>query len=640
MKKRNKKTSQNRSAKNDASNYVTNNEIEFVSKSKDSSLHFVINEEADDDLTETNTRKMLNEQRKSKKSGGFQSMGLSFPVLKAILRRGYKIPTPIQRKAIPLILEGKDVVAMARTGSGKTAAFLVPLFEKLKIHTSQTGIRAIIFSPTRELALQTFKFTKELGRFTDLKSALILGGDSIERQFATIHDNPDIIIATPGRLLHVVMEMDLKLKSVEYVVFDEADRLFEMGFQEQLIEIINRLPSYRQTLLFSATLPQMLVDFTKAGLSDPTLIRLDTETKLSENLKSQFIKCRTEDKVAVLLCLLKKVISANDMTVVFTQTRHHVEYLKDLLEKYSIPCTYVYSSLDQEARKENISIFTSKKVKLLLVTDVAARGIDIPLLDNVINFNFPPKSKLFIHRVGRVARAGRNGTAYSLVSPDEMPYLLSLNLFLGNSLHFASDSTTSDCNGIIGLMPQNMIDEENEMILQWHSIHVELQNMKNVCQNAHKQYVKSRPLPATEFCKNAKDQNYEVSNIHPIFTNIRSEPEKLNMLNAVKNFKPKSTIFEIGAGKAKRSIAFEIMQTKRKSFDKILSKKAKTAKDANDIKTSFRDEKNYISYQSLDYQTEKELSLEKSHLEMKSAVMDLVNDEVDGMRIVRNSTKW
>lgn len=163
---------------------------------------------------------------------------------------------------------------MARTGSGKTACFLIPMFEKLKARSAKAGARAIILSPTRELALQTLKFTKDLGRFTGLKTAVILGGDSMDDQFSALHGNPDIIIATPGRFLHVCVEMDLKLNNVEYIVFDEADRLFEMGFGEQLNETINRLPDLRQTLLFSATLPKVLVEFAKAGLNDPVLIRL------------------------------------------------------------------------------------------------------------------------------------------------------------------------------------------------------------------------------------------------------------------------------------------------------------------------------------------------------------------------------
>lgn len=169
---------------------------------------------------------------------------------------------------------------MARTGSGKTACFLIPLFEKLKARSAKAGARALILSPTRELALQTLKFMKDIGRFTGLRSAVILGGDSMDDQFSAIHGNPDIIVATPGRFLHVCVEMDLKLSSIEYIVFDEADRLFEMGFGEQLADILNRLQDTRQTLLFSATLPKVLVEFAKAGLGDPVLIRYNNIYKI------------------------------------------------------------------------------------------------------------------------------------------------------------------------------------------------------------------------------------------------------------------------------------------------------------------------------------------------------------------------
>uniref|UniRef100_A0A3Q4GDS0 RNA helicase n=1 Tax=Neolamprologus brichardi TaxID=32507 RepID=A0A3Q4GDS0_NEOBR len=348
---------------------------------------------------EPDTRELVRAQnKKKKKSGGFQSMGLSYPVFKGVMKKGYKIPTPIQRKTVPVILDGKDVVAMARTGSGKTAAFLIPMFEKLKAPQAQTGARALILTPTRELALQTMKFTKELGKFTGLKTALILGGDRMEDQFAALHENPDIIIGTPGRLMHVVMEMNLKLHSVEYVVFDEADRLFEMGFAEQLQEIIRRLPDTRQTLLFSATLPKLLVEFARAGLTEPVLIRLDVDSKLSDQIKLSFFHLRVDDKPALLLHLLRNVVKPQEQTVVFAATKHHVEYLKELLSSEGLECAYIYSALDQTARKINIGKFVHRKAMVLLVTDVAARGIDIPLLDNVINYNFPSKAKLFLHR--------------------------------------------------------------------------------------------------------------------------------------------------------------------------------------------------------------------------------------------------
>merc|ERR550519_1893686 len=358
-------------------------------------------------------------------------MGLSQEVWKGVIKKGYKVPTPIQRKTVPLIMDGKDVVAMARTGSGKTASFLIPMFEKLKSKTAKSGARALVLSPTRELALQTLRFAKDLGRFTGLKFCCVLGGESMERQFAAIHENPDVIFATPGRFVHICLEMSLKLNSVEYVVFDEADRLFEMGLGDQLREILARLPDTRQTALFSATLPKLLVDFAKAGLTDPTLVRLDVETKIPETLKLAFLKVNSEGKDGVPLHLLKNVIPAGQQTIVFCATRYHVEYLQTLLGLAELSVTAVYSQLDPAARKINTAKFTTSKVSVMIVTDLAARGIDIPLLDNVINYHFPGKSKLFVHRVGRVARAGRQGIAYSLVAPDEFAHYVDLQLFLG-----------------------------------------------------------------------------------------------------------------------------------------------------------------------------------------------------------------
>uniref|UniRef100_A0A2C9KH82 RNA helicase n=1 Tax=Biomphalaria glabrata TaxID=6526 RepID=A0A2C9KH82_BIOGL len=477
--------------------------------------------------------------------------GLSHHVLKGVLRRGYKVPTPIQRKTIPVILEGKDVVAMARTGSGKTAAFLVPMFERLKTH-STSGIRAMILSPTRELALQTLKFAKEIGKFTGLKAAVILGGDRMDDQFAALHDHPDILIATPGRLLHVLVEMGMKLKAVEYIVFDEADRLFEMGFQDQLQEIIHRLPDSRQTLLFSATLPKSLVEFARAGLTDPTLIRLDVDTKLSENLQLSFFSCRDSDKCALLLYLLKHIIKPNEQTVVFAATKHHVEFLHLLLTLCGLSVTYIYSSLDPAARKINAAKFSLGKCKVLIVTDLAARGIDVPLLDNVINFHFPAKPKLFVHRVGRVARAGRSGIAYSLIAADEMAHFIDLHIFLGRPVKLVPlTQNTPDEDGWFGEVPQSLLDDQDTEVCHVVKESVELSGLVKVCSNAYKKYSKSRPNPANESVKRVKElvENAVKVGIHPMFSKLDVDEKgaRLDMLNALKNYRPKTTIFEINS---------------------------------------------------------------------------------------------
>lgn len=537
---------------------------------------------------EPDTRELVRAQnKKQKKSGGFQSMGLSYPVYKGVMKKGYKVPTPIQRKTIPVILDGKDIVAMARTGSGKTAAFLVPMFEKLKAPQAQTGARALILTPTRELALQTMKFTRELGKYTGLKTALVLGGDSMEDQFAALHENPDIIIGTPGRLMHVVMEMNLKLQNVEYVVFDEADRLFEMGFADQLQEIIGRLPETRQTLLFSATLPKLLVEFARAGLTDPVLVRLDVDTKLSDQLKLSFFHLRLDDKPAMLLHLLRNVVKAHEQTVVFVATKHHVEYLREMLTSEGVECAYIYSALDQTARKINIGRFVHRKAMVLLVTDVAARGIDIPLLDNVINYNFPSKSKLFLHRVGRVARAGRSGMAYSLVCPDEIPFVYDLHLFLGRPIQFAQLGQQSNADGVLGRVPQSILDDEEGQLITAHDNSLDLQNLRRVSENAYKQYLKSRPSPSPESIKRVKNSDLTNMALHPLFAAgfEEVEMERLQMVDTIKGYKSKATIFEINS--TNKTNASEVMRAKRRRDSKLVEKFAVNRKerfDENDLR--------------------------------------------------------
>ncbi|NWV01245.1 DDX54 helicase, partial [Upupa epops] len=661
---------------------------------------FPVAKEDDGADAELDTQAMVRAQnQKKKKSGGFQSMGLSYPVFKGIMKKGYKVPTPIQRKTIPAILRGRDVVAMARTGSGKTACFLIPMFERLKA-PSQAGARALILSPTRELALQTLKFTKELGKFTGLKTALILGGDKMEDQFAALHENPDIIIATPGRLVHVAVEMKLKLHTVEYVVFDEADRLFEMGFAEQLQEIIARLPDCHQTVLFSATLPKLLVEFARAGLTEPMLIRLDVESKLSEQLKLSFFHVREDDKPAVLLHLLRSVVKPQDQTVVFVATKHHTEYLKEasgILGSQGIHCTHIYSSLDQTARKINIAKFAHGKCPVLLVTDVAARGLDIPMLDNVINYSFPAKAKLFLHRVGRVARAGRSGTAYSLVAPDEMPYIFDLHLFLGRPLILAgAQEMPADTAGVLGRVPQTLVDDEECLLLTDHEGSLELSSLRRVADNAHKQYLRSRPGPSPESIKRAKDLDVSLLGIHPLFSARfeDTELERLKFVDSIKSYKSKATIFEINA--TSRTLASTVMRSKRRHDHALIEKyqRGKQEKRAAALKeqglcpapcvpeqggeeeeenlqdvfcavvrqkrkqyrteedgprkkpqqSAQQDEEFYIPYRPKDFESERGLSVggEGSPFEQQAAgaVLDLMGDENHNLNKSKQLLKW
>jgi ATP-dependent RNA helicase DDX54/DBP10 len=362
----------------------TTQDLDFLNADDDGDAAFIATQQASANRKGSNLK-----GRTVKKGGGFQAMGLNSNLLKAIARKGFSVPTPIQRKTIPVIMDDKDVVGMARTGSGKTAAFVIPMIEKLKSHSATFGARALIMSPSRELALQTLKVVKEMGRGTDLRSVLLVGGDSLEDQFAMMAGNPDIVIATPGRFLHLKVEMDLDLSSIRYVVFDEADRLFEMGFAAQLTEILHGLPSHRQTLLFSATLPKSLVEFARAGLQEPSLVRLDTESKISPDLQNAFFAVKSSDKEGALLHILHNVIKmptgpteatqrfkaegdnfkdrkrkrphsgrsiykespTEHSTIVFAATKHHVDYLYSLLVEAGFATSYAYGSLDQLARK-------------------------------------------------------------------------------------------------------------------------------------------------------------------------------------------------------------------------------------------------------------------------------------------------
>ncbi|GAB4823750.1 hypothetical protein N2152v2_010796 [Parachlorella kessleri] len=514
----------------------------------------------DDDRKLSGRRKKA--LKKKAKPGSFETMGLSEAVVKGIRRKGFRLPTPIQRKTVPLVMQGMDVVGMARTGSGKTAAFVIPMIEKLKEHLPKSGARALILSPTRELALQTHKVVKELGRYTNLRLAALVGGDSMEAQFAELAAFPDVLVATPGRLVHQLSEVEgLSLRGTEYVVFDEADRLFEMGFAEQLKQILGQLPSSRQTLLFSATMPKALAEFARAGLRDPELVRLDADTRISPDLSLAFFTVRHDDKPAALLYLARELIPAGQPTIVFVSTRHHVDFLHALLARAGIQAACVYGTMDQAARKINVAKFRANKVQFLIVTDVAARGIDIPLLDNVVNYDFPPKPKLFVHRAGRAARAGRTGTAYSLLTREELPYLLDLHLFLSRplapapvqSVQAAAQAAASlgHDGSLYGTFPQAALDDVIEQARDILDASHDLASQQHAAANAYKLYLRTRPPAAPESVHRAKALPKE--GIHPLlaaslpshaFGGLEAQHGLADITAALRSYRPSQTVFE------------------------------------------------------------------------------------------------
>jgi ATP-dependent RNA helicase DDX54/DBP10 len=567
--------------------------------------------------------------RTVKKGGGFQAMALNPILFKAITRKGFSVPTPIQRKTVPLILDGQDVVGMARTGSGKTAAFVIPMVEKLKAHSAKVGARALILSPSRELALQTLKVVKELGRGTDLRTILLVGGDNLEDQFNAMTSNPDILIATPGRFHHLKVEMKLDLSSIQYVVFDEADRLFEMGFAVQLTEILHGFPSSRQTLLFSATLPKSLVEFARAGLQEPVLIRLDAESKVSPDLESAFFTVKSADKEGALLQIVQHVIkiptgptevtqknkslqaseettsnaskwkkrriaaSAGNSdsptqfsTIVFAATKHHVEYLAALLRAAGYAVSYVYGALDQTARMMQIQAFREGRTHILVVTDVAARGIDIPILWNVINYDFPSQPKIFVHRVGRTARAGRKGWSYSLVQDTDLPYLIDLQLFLGRRLilgRSAGNVVSFAEDVVVGALPRDTLSSCCEWVIKLLEESVDVDTLRTVAGKGEKLYKKTRNSASTESVKRAKESisRAAIAEVNLLLADEDDSTaiDRENLLSKLSNFRPQETVFEIG----KRGTTDETAEVMRRSRSKLDTRKARKVQgDASD----------------------------------------------------------
>ncbi|KAI0199254.1 ATP-dependent RNA helicase DBP10 [Astrocystis sublimbata] len=544
-----------------------------------------------------------------KKGGGFQSMGLNGNLLRAITKKGFKVPTPIQRKTIPLIMQKKDLLGMARTGSGKTAAFLIPMVQALKAHSPNMGARALIMSPSRELAIQTLSVTKDFTRGTDLKTMLCVGGDSLNEQFANMSANPDIIIATPGRFLHLLVEMNLNvtgLSKMQYVVFDEADRLFEMGFAAQLEEILHSLPPTRQTLLFSATLPSSVTEFVRAGCQDPVLIRLDADTKVSPDLEAAVFSVKGAEKLGTLLHILHDVIKiptgmpegvtdapeghskkrkrpgegfekqkpSPHATIVFTSTKHDVEFLQTMLNEAGFAVSYVYGSLDQTARKEQVENFRRGRSNILVVTDVAARGIDIPLLSNTINFSFPATPKLYVHRVGRVARAGMRGWAYSLVKDTDVPYLLDLQLFLSQKLVLGKEDKeapnyTSDM--VVGAPLRSQVENYTEWINKLLSDDSDLLALQRVSEKAEKLYLKTRNSASSQSARRARDivASKGFFQVHPLYGQDVSavEDNRADMLAKISGFKPQETVFEIKrSSKGGKSKEAEMVKSIRERF--------------------------------------------------------------------------
>lgn len=372
----------------------------------------------------------------------FTPLGLSAALLKAVADSGYSTPTPIQSEVIPAILQGKDIVASAQTGTGKTAAFCLPILQQLaKTHYSRNRpLRALILTPTRELAVQVGEVLREYGQYQQprLKSAVVFGGVKINPQMMQLRGGVDVLIATPGRLLDLVSQNAIKLNQLEILVLDEADRMLSLGFSEELGQILALLPKRRQNLLFSATFPSEIEALAAACLRNPLRIAVAAEQVAAISIEQRVYSVNQSAKTALLIRLIKT--QHWQQVLVFTASKHSANRLVDKLNAAQIQAAAIHGDKSQAARTTALAGFKAGQIRVLVATDLIARGIDIEQLPYVVNFELPRSAQDYVHRIGRTGRAGQAGLAVSLVAEAEQPALKLVEKLLGFKLSRAESN--------------------------------------------------------------------------------------------------------------------------------------------------------------------------------------------------------
>ena len=361
----------------------------------------------------------------------FTGFGLDATLLRAIHELGFTRPTPIQAQAIPPAMQGKDVLACAMTGSGKTAAFLLPILQHLRL--KPRGVtRALVLAPTRELAAQIHEHLEELAVHTPVTGAPVFGGVGMEPQEHAFRSGVDIIIATPGRLLDHFSRPYAKLERLEYLVLDEADRMLDMGFLPDIRKVLRHIPTKRQTLFFSATLPSEIVRLAGELLRHPVTLNLERKAAPAVGITQAVYPVARELKSALIVELVKQGVVHD--AIVFTRTKHRANRLAEFLTRHGLTNAKIHGNRSQTQRTEALAGFKSGKVKLLVATDIAARGIDVEALGHVVNFDVPNSPDDYIHRVGRTARAETTGDAFTFVAPDEEAELAAIERAVGKRL--------------------------------------------------------------------------------------------------------------------------------------------------------------------------------------------------------------
>ncbi|MGB5387934.1 MAG: DEAD/DEAH box helicase [Eudoraea sp.] len=384
----------------------------------------------------------------------FKELGLADPILKALQVEGYENPTPIQEQAIPILLKGKDLLGVAQTGTGKTAAFGVPILHHL--YNSQNGqqgkrrLKALVVTPTRELAIQIGESFTAYGKFTGLRNTVIFGGVKQNSQVNKLRSGVDILVATPGRLLDLMNQGYISFRDLEFVVLDEADHMLDMGFIHDIKKIISKLPPKRQSLFFSATMPKDIVALSRKMLGDFERVTIKPEQATAEKVEQGVYFVSKGDKPKLLILLLKE--RPNDSVLVFSRTKHGADKIGKKLRQADIMSAAIHGNKSQNARQKALGDFKDGKLKVLIATDIAARGIDVEELSLVINYDLPNISETYVHRIGRTGRASATGIALSFCDTEEQPYLRDIEKLIQQE--------------VPRMPPHQFVDSEDEVVIK------------------------------------------------------------------------------------------------------------------------------------------------------------------------------
>ncbi|MGA2915143.1 MAG: DEAD/DEAH box helicase [Sedimentisphaerales bacterium] len=363
----------------------------------------------------------------------FKLLGLSDPLVRGILATGYTAPTEIQSEVIPAAIEGKDIIGCAQTGTGKTAAFVLPILNRLSHEhfAKNRNIKALILTPTRELALQIEQCIIGYGRFLHMRTLTVYGGVNIGGQISTLHRGVDIVVATPGRLLDHMQRRTIDLRHVEVLIIDEADRMFDMGFINDVRKIIAAVPTKRQTMLFSATIPPEVKALAAGVMKHPKIIQVGPQQIPIETITQHIYPVQREQKMDILLHMLQK--GGMYSVLVFSRTKHGADRINHRLQRAGVKSVAIHSGRTQGQRRRALEGFKENKFQVMVATDIAARGIDVEGISHVINFDVPVIAEDYLHRIGRTGRAEAKGDSITLVSRDEEKYLRQIERFIGRS---------------------------------------------------------------------------------------------------------------------------------------------------------------------------------------------------------------